>query len=475
MLLEGHQDILHPVVDAHQVILKGPESLTAMLKALLPSTERVSQLEDQLISSPSNHHSDSDSPRLLILLLFSMANNFAGLNDVPIKEIMEYLKRQPNTRLLQHVLSNSGPESEAFAEKLFVAAIESEDARIVEVLLQKGLNPNDLVCRDVYGCTRTPVEYSSQLRNIEITRLLLRAKADVNKTFRNNYEIHGAVHFAIRGRDVQSRPSLELVRMLLDAGGNFTVEIISDAIYAQDQNLCHLLMEFWAKTKPFDLVCPEIPERLVKYFDNETATRMIVSTLETGADSDRGASPTFQKDLARTLDMAAERGNLELVQFLLQSGVSLTEKTLVHAVASKNKELVRFLLGAGADVECVIGETKYDYNTPLAEAIRVGDIEIMELLEDKGVWSRIGEERQFKAALQAASEVGHLTIVQKLLNLRQPDTMEEELGIALVAAICANQDVIALTLLDSGADVNEYCDISTSTYFFKAILSAHGT
>ena len=459
LLPEEHQDISHQAVSDLHAVLKGPESLTAVLKALLPTAARVSQAEDQVISSPNNRRSDSTFPKLLTLLVFAMANNFAGLNGLPIQETLEYLKRQTNTRLLRHVLSTPGPESEAFAESLFWAAIESEDARVIGVLLEEGLNPNDLVYQ-VGWVKCTPLQYSSKMQNVEVTRLLLRTKADVNKTLEKGYKWGGAIGWAFKGRQ-QSRVCLELVRMLLDAGCKAEMKLLERSIEDREMELSEMLVDYWVKTKPFDLASFAIPRMATEYFDNETATRLATRIFQASAKSDHGASPTAHENLAATLDIAAERGNLELVQFLLGSRVSLTEKTLSLAIRSKNRELIRFLLDVGADVDLL----------PLAEAVRWGDIETIGLLEAEGAWSQIGNDirkpRAFKAALVAASVGGQLTIVQKLLNLRRPDTYGRDLSYALVAAICAKQEVVALTLLNAGADVNNDWWRDSDIEFFR--------
>ena len=435
-------------------VLKGPESLTATLKALLPNTAGVSQVEEQLISSPDSYRSDSTVPRLLRLLLFAITNNFAGVDRLQPVEVVEYLKRQANTRLLQSILNTSGPGSEAFAENLFSAAIESGDARTVEVLLQKGLNPNDLMCT-VNGRNFTPIERSSNLRNIEITRLLLRAKADVNKTFKGWSGDHGAIRCAIgrRSRTVQSHLPLELVRMLLDAGGKVTVRLIEDCAAYLYEDSTNLLIDFHAKTKPLALLHSRIPENVAERWDNERATRTVIKICKIYADSIEGVAPTFNEYLGPTLDTAAQRGNLDLVQFLLRSCVPLSHVTLVNAIRGKNKDIIRLLVDAGVEF---LGSDDY---LALAEAIRWGDVEILDLLEHKGAWSWIGAAKEnraaFRTVLQAASDVGQLTIVQKVLDHRPTYTTGLDLNGALESAILANQEALALMLLDAGADVNE--------------------
>ena len=89
--------------------------------------------------------------------------------------------------------------SKALAEKLTRAAIENCDAPTVREYLDTELVlPNEIVCT-VDGRRYTAVERSAMLRSIEVTRVLLVAGADVNKTYeKESYRERGALELAIR-------------------------------------------------------------------------------------------------------------------------------------------------------------------------------------------------------------------------------------------------------------------------------------
>ena len=354
--------------------------------------------------------------------------------------------------LLQHVQYIAGPESKAFAENLFYAAIESEDSCIIKVLLQNGLNPNDLVCT-VDGSRYTPVERSSSLWNVEITRLLIYAKADVNKKIRQReYSRYGALQHAMRVYNKTPSPPLKLVHMLLCAGADIKANTLLGAIYHYNY-LVDLLVDFGAKTSHLDWIRDKILEAVTKRLDNKIAIKIVKEILQAFTDPNHNALFTLSKELSAALDIAAEQGNLELVRFLLDSRACLTERTLTQAVKSTNKDLIRLLLDAGVNVNSVFFDLIRDRTTPLAEAIRWGDIEIINLLVRKGAFSQIKEISRFTAALNAASQVGAVKIVKKLLKIRV-NTKPEDLQYALLATICTDQEEITLMLLDAGADAN---------------------
>lgn len=468
-LPEHHHNDFSKDADILCKVLNGSQSLTAVIKALLPSTVRVSQEEDQVILSPNHHRSDSAHYKLFSLLIFAMANSFAGLNSVPIKEIRDFLSRQASTRLLQHILNTSGPESEAFAESLFRTAILMQDARIVKVLLQKGLSLNDLVCIDG-GVTYTPLEYSSMVRNVEVTRLLLDAKLDVNRSISGEKYPKSAIACAIKGlyRLSYRGVPFELVDMLLKAGCNFSWQYISFPPLQDNRKVLDLLLDTAFKTKTYEQAWFRFVECLSD-FNNSMATRLYTRFLEEDVIVNHNIQLNIHGKNYLLIDFAAQCGNLELVQLLLRSRVSSTSKTLACAIGSRNKELVRFLLDHVADFfdfEESATEDWYDgekFSSPprslLSEATRWKGAEALDLLEKDGACSQIvnnvTDPWKFEQVLTAASVRGQLPIVQKLLSSRPPDARGEDLGNALLVAISANDEAIVLALLNAGADVNQ--------------------
>ena len=197
--------------------------------------------------------------------------------------------------------------------------------------------------------------------------------------------------------------------------------------------------------------------------DDATATRTYTRFYKGDVTIDHSDLSSF------TLDTAAGRRNLELVQSLFRSCVSTTRGALTCAIRSKKKELITFLLDHGADVfafEESATEPWYDSwkipspaPSPLSEAIRWGDAEILDLLEEKGAWSRIVNKAttpgEFEDVLIAASVRGQITIVQNMLHSRPSNTYGKDLRDALVAAIYLNEDAIVVMLLDAGANVND--------------------
>lgn len=78
--------------------------------------------------------------------------------------------------VLRHLLSIKEPTTEALAEYLFGLAIEAGKMMVKKTMFDHGLNPNS--SRTMQG--HTPLQHASKIGNIELTRLLLKAGAEVD-------------------------------------------------------------------------------------------------------------------------------------------------------------------------------------------------------------------------------------------------------------------------------------------------------
>ena len=129
-------------------------------------------------------------------VLFSMANNFAGLGGcLDFKSIIRFLQEETHETLYKLILNNRGYSSRAIIQNLFKVAIEAGDAGIVDLLLTEelaGINVNKQFC-SIDGKQYTPVERASALRHKEVIEILLRHHADVNRTHPESYDLKGAL------------------------------------------------------------------------------------------------------------------------------------------------------------------------------------------------------------------------------------------------------------------------------------------
>ena len=393
-------------------------------------------------------------------ILFSMANNFAGLGAFPIVDLVQFLQRETNQSLYQLIRSARSYSSRAIVQNLFKVVIEVGDARIVDVLIDE--NPRDLDVNkqfcSVNGEKYTPIERASVLRHESLVKCLLDHRADVNKTYNFKGE-GGALNFAVTCRhnrisklDVHPR----IFRILLEAGGNLSIGRLLDLFKYGETELGVLFLSVkpgnnaakWSGFGPFYTA--------MHFLDDHASLQIVSIMLKYGVDINRDEFSHDHHDptnlFARTprlIDTTARCGNLQTAKLLLDSGALLTDDTLALAVASGNQDLILLLLTVGADINS-IGSTK---NTPLAAAIRLQDTQVLKLIEDRGASITNQAEEHFSAALKAASDVGNIQIIERLIQTGGK-VSPNDLGYALMAAIRSGRDDFAKVLIDAGANVN---------------------
>lgn len=395
-------------------------------------------------------------------VLFSLANNCAGLKEADMKKILRFLQKIASQGLIQLIRSDPRYSSRAIAQTIFRGAIELGDASFIDLLLNEksfSIDVNRLWCC-IKGNRYTPIERASYLRHKQVIEVLLEHNSDVNRTCPHQNQFKGALDCAIGPRTVYTRVDSQIFRKLFNAGGDVPILTLDCLVHYQESEFVGILMSAnahknVAKWRKRGIFC-----NAVLLLDDQTAMATIRVMLDIGADLNhccdrllRGPHIPFRGDTV--IDAAAQRGNFEIIELLLRSGARLTSKTLIFAVSSGNHLLMRMLLERRADVnsnheKCLrFGTIK---TTPLAEAIHRQNPETIGLLQRYGTF-RLHDDTQFLAAILAASEVGNIKLIKRLAQLGG-QARANEMGYALTIAIREGQDEAVTLLIDAGADFN---------------------
>jgi ankyrin repeat protein len=425
-------------------------------------------------------------------LLFGIANNFAGMEDLSYSDVWESLKAKAGAELLKflHQLPPSSQASRAVVEKLFQCAIEANDTAAVEIFLESpeiGIDANKVVCRSRESGKVTALEFAASHEQIQVVGVLLRHGADVNKSIEPldhwGNQCGGALaHFLYEGRYSYTPPPpqrirnmvegrrLQLVDLLLHHGAIVDASIVSMALeYPPSSGLLERLLLTGRANDHIEWAKSRIFHKAIEIMDDGAATRLcqvlvqnrlVLEILRGEPMESAYPNGRLERQPRHFLDSAVLRANLSVAKTLLDEyDFPITETTLTYAVRSQGMELVQLLLerGAMADpapvaIDDIRPGKSYEV-TPLSEAIRLKRAGIVKLLEQHGAFLQIKEVTRYRAALVAAFHAGDFGMANRLLELHGPHT-SKILGDGLIEAIRLNQSKFALRLLELGANPN---------------------
>jgi ankyrin repeat protein len=257
-------------------------------------------------------------PQILSLVLYLMSNNM--MKEDGTRKVVEYFKHNSGKRFLRLALSIKASTIEAFAERLFVAAVRSEDIEIVYILLSYGVDPSR------WSYLYTPLICVLQRGNSELAQLLINFGADVNADEYGRTALQAAA----------KQGNIELVRILLDAGAD-------------------------VNAPPAD----EDGRTALQAAAKEGNIELVRILLDAGADVNALSAAWGWT----ALQAAAEKGNIELVRILLDAGADVNAlpaegcgaTALQNCVIRGFFKIAMVLLDAGADVNapgsCINGRT----------------------------------------------------------------------------------------------------------------------
>ena len=430
---------------------------------------------------------ESSVMQVIEVLMFLLSNNH-NIYQWEYRKEMEstilQMVRARNGLQYKHLLSHSGPTSEALSEKAFRIALRARDVEACRILLDCGIDPNKQGFIDDWK-TFTPLQYASSRGDVTIAGMLIHAGADVNGTLANATEIANpeminlllaggaqagtadgasALRSAVMNGDIHSAQSL------ISAGADVKStdqDGASTALHLVHRNpeMVELLVKAGADVNAVDEFGMTVLEHVVQYECISTIESLLDAGLEIF-----GSAVYF----------AVDRNDIDILRLLLNAGANVDacfedsrRTALTRAVENKNVRIVRFLLASGANVngctmehECLdsfdlpvlrIGKYGYDGNpnawdeddrrnyTPLQAASFHQDIEIARILIEAGA----NVNMEF-----AAGPLDEIGIVQ------DPDDIIEEgeepifHGTAMqIAAHRGNMELIWL-LCDAGASIN---------------------
>ena len=315
-------------------------------------------------------------------------------------------------------LINSGADvnfSPGKKDTPLLAAIAAKNPDIVKMLLDNEAKvdfPPDIF-------SGSPLQRAAKTGNMQITRMLLDAGADVNSQSQRTDLTGTALYEASR------LGGIDIIEMLLEKGADCS---IIGGVYGTP-----LQRAACAERVPLEKV-----KLLLKH----------------------GANPNVRAGYYETaLQAAASEGNAGVVKALLEAGADPNIEggnlwtALQAAVIPSNRshEILDILLERKVDVNAVGG----DYGTAIQAAASGGDESLVEKLLRAGALPNVRGGRH-GTALQAAAWTGNLKLVQLLLEAGADPDIGGGLHdkTPLEAAVVSGDEAMVKLLLSNGADPN---------------------
>lgn len=339
------------------------------------------------------------------------------------------------------------------------AAVYMEDFDITEYFLKRHANPNI----GHWGSFEyTPLQRASSVGNERLVKLLITYGADVNAPTSFSYG-RTALQAAI------FHCHSKIVKLLLNSGANvrapgaykFGTTAIGCAIEKCDQEMVQMLLDVHP-----DLISSDSNTKRGALRGALQSRSCKVSFLEFL--TQHGAVVNDPPELRSSLQIAAERGDFEIVQWLLNAGADVNHRwvsesnpvkvtALQAAVSTRNIDIVRLLLERGADASAPANPVAGG-KTALQIAVSMNYFEmVLLLMEYKADINGESSPRGGRTALQEAASSGHLKLTQYLLqnNADVNASAAPFNGItALQGASISGNIRIVMMLLARGADIN---------------------
>ncbi|KAI9150583.1 putative ankyrin repeat protein [Paramyrothecium foliicola] len=455
------------------------------LRSLLPETSEWEQTSGVV---RTDQHNNTFEQMFSLTMVYSVTNGFLGFRGIPNGSVFKSIRSsaQLSQNLFRFLQTSTPALARPFGQNLFRAAVEACDLEAIQLVIQtmkKAGHPvsmSDIKCI-FRGSDYTPLELAIRLESLETLNILIKfssmnSNSDETATETEENPTMSALlsWLAVGGKVAKVNP--DIVRTILRAGAGLdcrTLRRLAWLIREETELQKELIFRMTANNH-YDLL--KNLRLLVAELDNTIALTFVQSVIHLCEKEQcycysklpalrieilRRASDKFlmTDPLQDALQEAAQRGNIDLCRLLL-SCKSVAHEAFFAAIRGGDRETIHLFLEHGAGVHGYAVLRESTWTTPLAEAIRSKDAELMQLVENLGAWAVVAEEYHFRAAIEACTDVGDIISLERLfhecqqMGENQKDSLVESTDITdgLTLAIQESRIALASKILDMGFD-----------------------
>ncbi|EUC48171.1 hypothetical protein COCMIDRAFT_2958 [Bipolaris oryzae ATCC 44560] len=409
----------------------------------------INQMRHLLPSEPNQLQKASVDLVILKQILYLLMNNFAGSDYAVFDTIFEQVRQFPVAHMEDMLDALPDPYAAALQQSILTIAIKSNILALVEVILRRGLDSDRVTCR-FFGQEFTPLGLACMFRHLEVVKALLRAGADPNRTPTRGFEATPVTYLlrhSSRHSEVIFPPVVcNILQQLLDHHAKMFWSDIVEAKFWASTNLLDIFIHHNKLPVNFQITSIRVEKldqewlEISSFCQQEKITAALQSIL--GISSILPNCNDIPKSsMIPLLRDASYKGNLSLIEFLLERIGLTPDSTCLCAAARGNQPLlVKKYLQMGMDitkssqysqiknrvvktlssnVDPYLLEgywVKMETTTPFAEAIRSDSQEMINLLKSHDVLNTVTDMDNFGPAILAAAETGNTDIVQELLE-----------------------------------------------------------
>lgn len=179
------------------------------------------------------------------ILISSLANGCAGLQDVPIGSVLKHLMRYRHTSsiLLEFLNQSDTHVAKGLAENLFRAAIDARDVVALQIVLSiPSVDPNKILC---FPCTNqshvmAPIFRAAELASLDMVKVLRKAGAIV-EAFQSSRARESGFSYAKMmiesyyrdDPDIKDSSVTDIAHELLLAGFELTFKDLHEVIFTK--------------------------------------------------------------------------------------------------------------------------------------------------------------------------------------------------------------------------------------------------